>query len=259
MSWITTALYCPGNKPAWFEKALSGDADQVILDLEDSVPTGEKPQALESISEFLASLGSQDLMRVQIRVNGSREEIAALEPLAPSISIRLPKVEDPSQLEPWMEFRALVPLIESARGFQALHEIGANSKVEMLAMGELDLESELLTSDQQVMDYLRIQLVIASAACSLRPPMMSAWTKLSDYEGLKIDCERGKSLGFVGRTAVHPSQLAVIAGVFGSVQFDQSQDQQRARLIEASGGVALDSEGNMLDAASLRRRNSKEF
>lgn len=259
MSWITTALYCPGNKPAWFEKALSGDADQVILDLEDSVPPSDKPQALEYISEFLASLGAQDLRRVQIRVNGSQEEIAALEPFAASISIRLPKVEDPSQLEPWMEFRTLVPLIESARGFQALNEIGANPKVEMLAMGELDLESELLTSDQQVMDYLRIQLVIASAACSLRPPMMSAWTRITDYEGLKIDCERGKGLGFVGRTAVHPSQLEVISEAFRSVQFDQSQDQQKALLIEGSGGVALDSEGNMLDAASLRRRNSRDF
>lgn len=259
MSWITSALYVPGNKPAWFLKALDGDADQVILDLQDSVPLNEKDQALSEVVSFLKSASKDQISKLQVRVCGTEKELQALKEASASISIRLPKVENRASLEPWSVFRYLVPLIESARGFLSIDEIAGHPKVEMLAMGELDLASELLTSHPDVFSHLRMQLILASAANGLRPPMMSAWTNLSNPEGFVHDCYRGRDLGFVGRTAIHPSQIPVIQEAFQVSSSELERKREIEKLIGQSGGVALSSAGDMVDSANLRTRVGREL
>ena len=46
------------------------------------------------------------------------------------------------------------------------------------------------------------------------PPMMSVFTDIGDLDGLATDTRRGRAMGFVGRTAIHPSQVPVIAAAF---------------------------------------------
>ena len=259
MSWITSALYVPGNKPAWFLKALDGDADQVILDLQDSVPLNEKDRALSEVVSFLKSASKDQISKLQVRVCGNEKELQALQDASASISIRLPKVENRASLEPWSVFRYLVPLIESARGFLSIDEVAGHPKVEMLAMGELDLASELLTSHPDVFSHLRMQLILASAANGLRPPMMSAWTNLSDPEGFAQDCDRGRDLGFIGRTAIHPSQISVIQEAFQVTSSELERKREIQQLIGQSGGAALSSAGDMVDSANLRTRVGREL
>jgi citrate lyase subunit beta / citryl-CoA lyase len=259
VSWITSALYVPGNKPAWFLKALDGDADQVILDLQDSVPLNEKDRALSEVVSFLKSASKDQISKLQVRVCGNEKELQALQDASASISIRLPKVENRASLEPWSVFRYLVPLIESARGFLSIDEVAGHPKVEMLAMGELDLASELLTSHPDVFSHLRMQLILASAANGLRPPMMSAWTNLSDPEGFAQDCDRGRDLGFIGRTAIHPSQISVIQEAFQVTSSELERKREIQQLIGQSGGAALSSAGDMVDSANLRTRVGREL
>ena len=259
MSWITTSLYVPGNKPGWFVKALDSDVDQVILDLQDSVPSTEKDEALSEVVSFLESASKDQISKLQVRVCGTDDELKALKEVSTAISIRLPKVESREALGPWSIFRYIVPLIESAKGFSSIDQIAAHPKVEMLAMGELDLASELLTSHPDVFSHLRIQLILASAANGLRPPMMSAWTNLSNPEGLVQDCARGRSLGFIGRTAIHPSQISVIQEAFRVSTEELERKREIEDLLGVSGGVALSSAGDMVDSASLRRRVGREL
>ena len=259
MSWIASALYVPGNKPAWFLKALDGEADQVILDLQDSVPLNEKSKALAEVVSFLASASEDQISKLQVRVSGTEGELRALKKACTSISVRLPRVETRAALEPWSVFRYIVPLIESARGFLSIDEIARHPKVEMLAMGELDLASELLTSHPDVFLHLRLQLILASAANGLRPPMMSAWTNLSNPDGFVQDCARGRDLGFIGRTAIHPSQISLIREAFEISSSELERKVEIEKLIGHSGGVALSSAGDMVDSANLRTRVGREL
>ena len=64
------------------------------------------------------------------------------------------------------------------------------------------------------MQYARSTVVFAARAAGLPPPVQSVWTDLRDREGLRASCQEGKRFGFYGRSAVHPSQVAVIHDVY---------------------------------------------
>ena len=48
-----SVLFVPGHRPSWVDKAVASGADAVVLDLEDSVPSGEKAAARETVSESI--------------------------------------------------------------------------------------------------------------------------------------------------------------------------------------------------------------
>ncbi len=52
--------------------------------------------------------------------------------------------------------------------------------------------------------------------------MMSVYTDIRDLDGLGADTRRGKAMGFVGRTAIHPSQVPVIAAAFAPTDAELS-------------------------------------
>jgi citrate lyase subunit beta/citryl-CoA lyase len=89
--------------------------------------------------------------------------------------------------------------------------------------------------------------------------MMSAWTNLSNPEGFVNDCDRGRDLGFVGRTAIHPSQIPVIQEAFQVSSSELERKREIEKLIGQSGGVALSSAGDMVDSANLRTRVGREL
>ncbi|MCM3515072.1 aldolase/citrate lyase family protein [Nocardioides sp. P86] len=61
-------LYVPGNRPDLFDKAAGGQADAVVLDLEDAVPLPAKAEAREAVRRWLdardSTLGAQAWVRV---------------------------------------------------------------------------------------------------------------------------------------------------------------------------------------------------
>lgn len=253
MKQVISALYCPGNRPDRFEKALTA-ADQLILDLQDSVALDQKEFALNQVVQYLTSKSESEIARIQVRVESTEAERTALDRFSSNLTIRVSRVETQADLHIWSQFQNVIPLVETALGMSNLGEIGSQENVASLAIGELDLTTELAATSPDIIRHLRIQLVLASAANGLPAPMMSAWTKLSDSEGLKRDCIEGRSLGFTGRTAIHPDQVPIIEEIF-SPDRDPSADRRVTQeLIEKSGGVAVDAHGNMVDQASLRGR-----
>jgi len=62
-------LFVPGSRPALFEKAASGEADAVCLDLEDSVAPGDKEKARDAIVAALNDVDWKDKF-VTARING---------------------------------------------------------------------------------------------------------------------------------------------------------------------------------------------
>ena len=251
----TVALYCPGDKPEKFQKAQSAEADFMILDLQDSVASRDKSFALESVMEFLATQKNTELEKIEVRVNGDPVEAKKLQRFSEYLSIRLPRVETAEQLDDWASFRRVTPLVETSLGMQNLEAIANHPKVCILAMGEADLLSELGANDLSITNYFRIRLITVSAAAGLERPMMSAWTKLSDSAGLEQDCLVGKSLGFTGRTAIHPKQIPVIKQAFSETESEKQKRMEIQAQLGNHGGVALDKNGDMIDTAHIRNRD----
>ena len=67
---VRSFLFVPGNRESMIEKAVGAGADALILDLEDSVPAGEKIVARELVAGKIAELTRKG-QRVWVRINRS--------------------------------------------------------------------------------------------------------------------------------------------------------------------------------------------
>jgi citrate lyase subunit beta/citryl-CoA lyase len=258
---LTTGLYVPGDRPDRFDKAVATGADLVILDLEDAVAPAAKAQARAAVVEWIARGTDARRFVLQVRVNdGDEADLAALADLvgeagARSFEVRLPKVESLGQLDRVAAALPGVPLtalIESALGVERAAEVAAHASVTRMALGESDLASELGTRAPDVLQYARIRLLFAARSASLAAPMLAAYPAIPDLDGLRADTERGREIGWWGRVAIHPTQLAVIASVFAP-RDDEVRWAREVLGAVGGGGVATLGNGEMVDAAMLGR------
>jgi citrate lyase subunit beta / citryl-CoA lyase len=252
-----TGIYVPGNRPDRFDKAVGTGADLVILDLEDAVPRHEKSAALSAVVGWLGRRTPTEGPLLQVRVNPhAAHEIAALRATGVAVEIRLPKVESSAEIaavNPQGERELPVTaLIESARGVERISEIVSAAGLTRVAMGEADLQSELGSTSETVLDYARMRVLFATRAAGLPAPMLSVYPRIRDLDGLAADTERGRAAGFVGRVAVHPSQLEVIRRAFVPSEGEVAWAQQVVDALRG-GGVATLASGEMVDPAMLPR------
>jgi citrate lyase subunit beta / citryl-CoA lyase len=246
-----TGLYVPGNRPDRFDKAVATGADLVILDLEDAVPPADKAMARTSVTTWLATADVDCLLQVRV---DTADDLAALRGLS-GFEVRLPKVESPAQVDQVVEALpgvAVTALLESAYGVEHATEIAAHPAVTRLGLGESDLSSELGTRSDAVLDHARIRLLYAARAAGLPAPMLSAYPAIKDLDGLRTDTERGRSLGWYGRVAIHPSQLPVITEVFAPSAAERAWAEEVLAAVSA-GGVTTLSNGEMADPAMIGR------
>ncbi|MGO4534329.1 HpcH/HpaI aldolase/citrate lyase family protein [Leifsonia sp. 2MCAF36] len=252
----TTALYVPGDRPDRFEKAVAADADIVIFDLEDAVAADRKDAALASVTDWLTGRDVAPGPAIQVRINrGAEHEVVALTATAAAFGLRLPKVESPAELDRIAELAPGVPLtvlVESALGLERAFELASHPATTALGAGESDLAAELGTRDDLVLDHLRLRLLVAARAADLPAPMLAAYPGIRDLDGLRADSERGRRLGWHGRSAIHPRQLAVIREVFRPREDELAWAHA---VLEALGadGVATLADGQMVDAAMAAR------
>ena len=276
---IRSWLFAPGNVPRFLSRVFAAGADAVVLDLEDSVPAGEKGRARRLVAEALAGRAGTAGPLTFVRVNapGSGELVADLEAIVrPGLDgIRIPKVEDAGAVVEFVAqldaiaFRAgvdvarlpLVCGIETARGVGQATAIAASSpRVLALSFGAADFAADLgLAEGPDRLETLtaRSLLVLASRAAGIRPPVDSVSVALDDAAALERTTRQSRDLGFFGRGAIHPRQVPIINRVF-----TPSPDElARARaVVEAADGAAgLGSgsfrlaDGTFIDLAIVRR------
>src|SRR5437773_822725 len=230
-------LFAPGHNEKLLGKVFSVGADEVLLDLEDAVPPNMKDHARQMVAEVLVS------KRAWVRVNRPMTEIcdrdlAAVARLA--AGLRLPKVESPEDVE-WVRQRApnlpLTATIESAIGLLRSFEIASSKGVVNLAYGGADLAVDLGINEagEEETLYARSHLVIASRAASIEAPSDGVYTDLNDDDGLRRATERGRRLGFGGKSAIHPRQVPIINEVFTPTQADRDWAARVLAAFEPSG------------------------
>ena len=110
-----SALFVPGNKPSWVEKAVASGVDLLIIDLEDSVPVADKASARFLVKEALIALNEQG-QDCSVRINGlatgmTLDDLQSI--MCPELkAVSLPKVETVEDME---QLDALLTRLEESR------------------------------------------------------------------------------------------------------------------------------------------------
>lgn len=257
-----TLLYVPGDRPDRVTKALASTADVVIVDLEDAVAPAAKEAARRSTARALQD--ASDDRRVQVRVNAvgtswHAPDLAVVADLPRAVGLRLPKaesVETVRAVAATTRGRPVHVLVESALGVERAYDL-AGSGIVSIGLGEADLRADLGVTTDEGLLWARGRIVTAAAAAGLPPPAMSVYTDVRDLDGLASSCRMGRSLGFLGRTAIHPAQLDVIRDVFTPTaeEVESARELLAAAEVGAAAGhgaVALP-DGRFVDEAVLRQ------
>ena len=233
-------LFAPGHNQKLLAKVFDVGADAVILDLEDAVPDHAKDTARAMVADALTEHSAW------VRINATQTHHAAADLAAVGAlahGIRVPKVESVDDVR-WVADRAsgkrLLCAIETAKGVANAFRIAEEPSVVHLALGGIDLQNDLgVSSGGTPLNYVRSHLVVASRAAGLGPPIDSVYPHLHDEEGLRREAESSRSLGFFGKSAVHPAQLPTIHAVFDPGADEMQWAQQVLAAFTASNGAAV--------------------
>jgi citrate lyase subunit beta/citryl-CoA lyase len=240
-----TWLYVPADRPDRVEKAIASRAHAVIVDLEDGVAPSSKAAARDGLE---ALLGEQRDKPVLVRVNaGAAADLEAVEGL-PIAGVVLPKVARPTDI-PSIDLPVHC-LIESAAGVEAAFEVASAPGVAGISLGEADLRSETGALDSGL-DWTRSRIINAAVAAGLPRPPQSVFPHVNDPEGLARSCVRGRSLGHLGRTAIHPAQLEIIERTYLPTEDEVERARETVARLELALGASALPGGEMVDAAML--------
>jgi citrate lyase subunit beta/citryl-CoA lyase len=266
----------PGSSAKMLAKAPARGADEIVIDLEDAVAASGKDGARATVLAALAEPQWQGV-RCSVRVNAPRtpwchDDIVAIASLAHGpASIVVPKVEsagdlafverllDGAQAAAGSERPLRVQaLIETAAGVSRVQEIaGSSPRLDGLILGYADLAASLgraAGAGAQLDSWLAIQDQILLAARTHDLVAIDG-----PYLGVAVDAafkaaaERARDMGFDGKWAIHPAQVAALNALFTPTQVEVEHAQAVVDALaeaERSGGagaVALD--GQMLDEA----------
>ncbi len=266
---LRSLLFAPGNHPRRVEKALSLDADAVILDLEDAVATAEKPATREAVA---AALERPRRGLLYVRVNAVDAEFCYGDLVAivrPGLDgIILPKVESAAGLATidWLLAQLerdrglppggidLTPIIETARGLDRLGAILATgTRVRRVAFGAGDFTLDVnmaWSRSEAELAHARAAIVTASRAAGIEAPLDTVWVDLTDRDGLEASARTALGFGFQGKMCIHPDQIAVVNRAFtpsdAEIAFAERVAAAFARA-EAEGSAAIQLDGKFID------------
>ncbi len=265
--WLArSALYVPGDATDKLARALERGADEVIVDLEDAVAPADKDSARENVRVWLHDLPVLAGLGVWVRVNSGalRETDVRAVAGAPALTgIMVAKAETPEELVELDRLltslgssAAVVPLLESASAILRASEIARAPRVQRLQIGEADLRADLGITpgpDERELLFTRTQVVVASAAARIAPPIAPVSTNFRDLDAFRASTEALARLGFVGRACIHPAQIAVANEVFTPTQAEVDSARGLLARFEGGSAVGVDADGHFVDEAVLRQ------
>lgn len=271
---MRTWLYCPGNKPGMMKNAGIYGSDGTVLDLEDAVATGEKDEARTLVSEALRSFDFGPV-QVVVRINSLtsvfwQDDLEALIPVGATL-LRLPKVESSDELHEvsntvrklektaGLEYGTvkLQAIIETPRGILNAQSIAlGSSRLMGLSFGAEDYCASMgisRTGPAYALDYPRSVVACAAAAAGIES-WDTVWSDYSDIAGLEEDARRARSLGFSGKSLIHPNQIETVNRIFSP---DPSEIAWARKVVDAADGDgalgAFSVDGSMVDAPVIAR------
>ncbi len=220
-------IFFPGNKPELFAKALATGADIVTADLEDAIAPPDK-QTARSETFKLFSQPVEGRQECIVRINSIRDKDGVddlkmlLETAHPPKAIMLPKVKSPDEIKVYEDLLIgdhakirLHPIIETNEGLAACHEIAqASDRIDSILFGGVDMAADLrIEMTWEGLVYARSRVAHAGATAGI-DVIDVPYLDFRNLEGMQQEAEAVKRLGFTGKAAVHPSQIAPLNDCF---------------------------------------------
>jgi len=230
-----SVLFSPGDQPELLRKAPDTGADTVVFDLEDAVAPAGKTEARTAVQSVLADPDFDPDCEVCVRVNpigaGARDDVeTVLAGESPRLdAVVLPKAtsaDEVTTLGRLLDERAfdvpVLALVESARGVLRAEELADAGPTDALVFGAEDLAADVgatRTDDGVEVLHAREQVVLAAAAAGV-DAIDTVYTDIEDTAGLAEETEFAAQLGYDGKLAIHPGQVAPINDAFTPAEED---------------------------------------
>jgi citrate lyase subunit beta/citryl-CoA lyase len=255
MSGIRSALFVPANVERRVQRALASPAHAVIVDLEDAVPEAEKAAARASAASVLAAGGRPG---TTLRINGAdTPHFAADLAFAATLAldaIVLPKANPSAVAALGPDGPPVWALVETADGLRRAYEVACQPRVTRLLLGSVDLAADLgLLARDDGLELLdaRSRLVLDSRAARIEAPLDGVCLAPRDPVALEREARLARSLGFGGKTCIHPDQLAVVHAAFAPGEQELAWAR---RVIDTAQRAARDGQGAaLLDGTMVDR------
>ena len=259
-------IFTPGLRPDMYPKALASGADIVCVELEDGIAPKDKAEARRKALALFESRQSDDGVERIVRINSMRERFgiedvnAILTSKTPPPALMMPKIRTPDEVvildqlltEAGHDTRLHV-IIETNEGLEAAFEIAKCSpRIDAMFFGGVDMAAELRCQNSfDSLIYARARVVHASAAAGL-DVLDVPFLDLDDPDGMRIEAEKVRNLGFAGKGSVHPKQIAALNEVFtpSEVQITRAR-RVIAEFEEADTGLVV-IDGKLIEKPVLR-------
>jgi citrate lyase subunit beta/citryl-CoA lyase len=228
-----------------FDAPHASRADQVIVDIEDSVDPAAKPAARERAVDWLVGGDVSTWVRINDRSTPFwSDDVDALKGLPGLAGVMLAKTEAAADVTETFDrlggSTRVLALVESALGIEEAVAIARARGVFRLAFGSGDYRRDTGTSaDDLAMAYPRSRLVVASRIGNLPGPIDGP-TVGSQHAVLREQAQIGVSLGMTGKLALDVEQLPVINEVISPTPSDVAWARDFLGEFEARGRVIRD-------------------
>ncbi len=272
---MRSKLFVPASRPELFAKAMASEADALSFDLEDAVDEARKGEARRELAKFLRTLPENCGKTIIVRVNGIEtphfeEDIAAI--VGPGLDlVNVPKPESPDDIreaagviyKAERDAKVANPIgilanIESPRAYRLAAEIAtADPRVKGLQVGWGDL-IEPLDIDRYnptVIEAMLVWIRIAAGEAGIFA-YDGAYANITDTEGYQREAEMSRRLGYLGKSAIHPSQVPLANAVFRPTDVEIAHSLkvvEAAARAKAEGVGAFTVNGRMIDGPFIRR------
>lgn len=282
---VRVALFAPGSRERMMAKAIESGADAVLFDLEDSVASAAKAEARTLVARAIdgaAAIGAERVPALFVRVNAAAsglldDDLAAI--VRPGLeAIFLPKVESVAEVEHTASALErlesskgmkrgtveLVLMIESALGvYRCFDLVNASPRVASTCIGvarDGDLQTDLgcgWSIEGVELMYARSKVLLDTRAAGKAWPLDGVFSDLNDEAGLVKDSQLSARLGYVGRTVIHPKQIAPVRAAYAVPEADVAYSQKVVKEFEAvektGAAAAITVEGKLVDYAMYQR------
>lgn len=272
-------LFAPGDSEKKMTKAMDGEADIVLIDLEDAVAPDAKAAARPMVHDFIKAHPEQRA-RLWVRINPfdgphTLQDLAAVMPAHPG-GIMLPKVYGRAEVEKLDHCLSalevangieegstpvIVLITETAEGMFHTGSYKGAPRVVALTWGAEDLADSIGASSNRNEDgsysftyELARSLTVLGAATAGVTAIETISADFRDLEALRIRAEKVRRDGFRGMMAIHPAQVPVINAAFTPTEAEIAEAQEVVDVFAANPGVgAIGWKGGMLDRPYLAR------
>ena len=259
-------IFTPGLKPEMFPKALASGADIVCVELEDGIAPKDKAEARKNALALFEQPQADDGVERMVRINSMRERFgiedvnAILATKTPPPALMMPKVRTPDEVvildqlltEAGHNSRLHV-IIETNEGLEAAYAIAkCSERIDALFFGGVDMAAELRCPNTlDTLFYARSRVAHASALAGL-DVLDVPYLDLDDPEGMRIEAQRVRDLGFTGKGSIHPKQIAALNEVFTPTKDQIARARRIISEFEAADTGLVVIDGKLIEKPVMR-------